>query len=162
MLKRRYSISGKVFKSSGIGKKIGFPTINIPAANHQVLPKQGIFSSLVKIENKIHPGVTYIGTRPTFDFKNKVIETFILGGFNRNIYNKQVTIYFLKKIRDEKKFSTVELLKKNIYNDTIKTMKNSKKMCKMGILPDLCCQPLAGGRYSGRQFGRNNVFKKGI
>jgi riboflavin kinase/FMN adenylyltransferase len=116
LLGRNYSFIGVPFREKGIGKKLGFPTINLQVSIDKLLPK-GVYISLISQGNEIYPSITNIGTRITFDRGNEIIpETHIL-----NFYgvwkNSQTKVAILQKIRNEKKFANSIELRVQILND---------------------------------------------
>lgn len=117
LLGRPYEISGEVVKGAGRGKELGYPTANIKSSG-QVIPQNGIYITDFILDGSVHPSVTSIGIRPTFKESHPatVIETCVLD-FNKKIYGKVVNLRFLKRIRDEEKFSTIDELKRAIAKD---------------------------------------------
>ena len=112
LLGRHYSISGKVVHGNQRGRKIGFPTANIHMF-HNRPPIKGVFA--VKLNDKF--GVANLGTRPTVSgISNLLLEVHVLD-FSKNLYGQHVHITFLKKIRDEIKFGSLEALKIQIMKD---------------------------------------------
>lgn len=119
LLGRYYSIKGQVERGKGIGRTLGFPTANISAKNYLVFPKKGVYITKVKIENSVYPGITNVGNNPTFGENNNItIETFIID-FDKDIYGKEMEVFFIKKIRNEKKFDTVEELVMEMKKDLL-------------------------------------------
>ena len=116
-LGRNYTLSGEVVHARKIGRTIGFPTANIRIDENMVIPKVGIYATKVYIDNKIYYGATNIGYNPTVNGTNLSIETNILE-FDDDIYGKNITIEFLQRIRDEKKFNGIEELKNQLQKDT--------------------------------------------
>ena len=116
-LNRNWSIEGVVKKGRSIGKKIGFPTCNIDIENY-VIAKPGVYAVKVNIlnSNKILKGIANLGYRPTFNQKKILLEVNIFN-FSRNLYNKKLTVEFIKFIRGEKKFKGIDQLKKQIKLD---------------------------------------------
>ncbi len=116
-LNRNWSIEGVVKKGRNIGKKIGFPTCNIDIGNY-VIAKPGVYAVKVNIlnSNKILKGIANLGYRPTFNQKKILLEVNIFN-FSRNLYNKKLTVKFIKFIRGEKKFKGIDQLKKQIKLD---------------------------------------------
>ena len=116
-LNRNWSIEGVVKKGRSIGKKIGFPTCNIDIENY-VIAKPGVYAVKVNIlnSNKILKGIANLGYRPTFNQKKILLEVNIFN-FSRNLYNKKLTVEFIKFIRSEKKFKGIDQLKKQIKLD---------------------------------------------
>ena len=119
LLKRRWSIQGYVQKGKKLGKKIGFPTANIDIKDY-VLACPGVYAVNVKIANasKFIKGIANLGYRPTFNEKKILLEVHLFN-FSGNLYNKDLTVEFLKFIRKEKKFKNVDQLKKRIKIDLL-------------------------------------------
>jgi riboflavin kinase / FMN adenylyltransferase len=118
-LNRNWSISGKVQRGRQLGKKIGFPTANIDIRNY-VLAKPGVYAVRVLRKNSLKyiKGIANLGYRPTFN-QNKILLEVHLFNFSQNLYNKYLTVEFLKFIRKEKKFKNVDHLKKQIKTDLL-------------------------------------------
>ena len=87
------------------------------------MPKLGVYSVIVETNNFKKKGIANIGYRPTFNGQNLLLEVNIFG-INKNLYNKEVNINFIKFIRSEKKFKGLEQLKKQIKIDIIQAKKN--------------------------------------
>lgn len=111
-LGRHYWVKRKVVKGDGRGNAIGVPTANLEGTENLCL-KEGVYAVLV--EERIL-GVANYGYRPTFDGRKKVLEVHILD-FNENIRGKKVKVEFVKFLREEKKFNSLEELKKQIKQD---------------------------------------------
>ena len=117
LLGRPYSLSGRVAHGRKLGRELGYPTINIKMGDKTLIVK-GIFAVRVKgIDNRELEGVASIGTRPTVNGVDTILEVFILD-FDRDVYGCSVEVEFLHKIRDEKKFDSLEELSVNIGRDT--------------------------------------------
>lgn len=116
-LNREWSIEGKVIKGRQLGKKIGFPTANIDIKDY-IVAKPGVYAIKVKKENsnKFIKGIANLGYRPTFNQKKILLEVHLFN-FSQNLYNKYLTVNFLKFIRKEKKFKNIGQLKKQIKID---------------------------------------------
>ena len=125
LLNRKWSIQGKVQKGKQLGKKIGFPTANIDIKDY-VLACPGVYVVRVKMRNKskVIKGIANLGYRPTFSGKKILLEVHLFN-FSRNIYNKDLTVEFLKFIRKEKKFKNINQLRKQIKID-LKIAKRAK------------------------------------
>ena len=117
LLKRNWSIIGKVEKGRQLGKKIGFPTCNIDIKDY-VQAKAGVYAVKVNIKNSKSniKGIANLGFRPTFN-QHKLLLEVNLFNFSGNLYNKYLTVDFLKFIRKEKKFRNVKQLQKQINKD---------------------------------------------
>ncbi|NLY43607.1 MAG: bifunctional riboflavin kinase/FAD synthetase [Clostridiaceae bacterium] len=117
LLNRYYSIMGKVVRGKKIGNKIGFPTINIFPDTCQVLPSKGVYITNTVIQGDVFNSISNIGENPTVnDDKGIRIETHIFD-FNEILYDRDVTIQFIKKVREEKKFERLEDLADQISKD---------------------------------------------
>ena len=116
-LNRRWSVEGTVRKGRRMGKKIGFPTCNIEMGNY-VIPKPGVYAVniYIKKNNKSLKGIANLGYRPTFNQKKILLEVNIFN-FSGNLYNKKLTVEFVKFIRSEKKFRGIDQLRKQIKSD---------------------------------------------
>lgn len=121
LLGRHYAITGVVVKGDGRGKSLGFPTANI-ASKHEIIPADGVYAVKLFARDKFYDGVANIGLRPTFKKKNSVIEVHIFD-FNEDLYGEEISVYFIQKIREEKKFRDVNALTRQIKSD-IETAKN--------------------------------------
>ncbi|OPY69401.1 MAG: Riboflavin biosynthesis protein RibF [Syntrophorhabdaceae bacterium PtaU1.Bin034] len=116
LLGRSYSIKGTVVRAKGRGRTIGYPTINL-RTDYPLIPRNGVYVTEVEIEGRWLGGLTNVGYNPTFEQgQERSIETYILD-FEGVLYDKEVTIRFVERIRDEMKFSGVEQLKAHIAKD---------------------------------------------
>ena len=109
MLGRNYQVRGRVVRGRDRGGKLlGIPTANINL-NDELCPKTGIYAVTLECEGLPYRGVANIGYSPTFDDNQFTVEVHILD-FNDNIYDKKIRVNFIKRIRDEKKFSNISEL----------------------------------------------------
>ncbi len=106
MLSRYYSIKGKIIHGKKLGRTIGFPTANMEVNHENVIPKKGVYYTNVEFNNKIYKGITSVGNNPTVNGKELTIETFILN-FEETIYEKEIRLYFISRMRDEIKFNSL-------------------------------------------------------
>jgi len=112
-----YSISGTVIKGNQLGRTIGFPTANIKVNDsYKLMPANGVYAVKIKVKNKIYKGMMNIGFRPTIGGKELTLEVNIFA-FNTDIYNTEISIYFMDRIRNEVKFSDIEALKNQLEKD---------------------------------------------
>lgn len=116
MIGRNYSMRGKVISGKGRGKKLGFATANLKCDIDYVSPKNGVYETIVKYGNKEYKSITNIGVNPTFADVNFSIETHIIN-FDKDIYNECIEIEFIKFIRKEKKFDTIDDLINQVNKD---------------------------------------------
>jgi len=119
LIGRPYEIEGTVVRGKSRGKRLGFPTANIHTLNEIVPP--GVFISRVGIGPKIYPSVTHVGSKPTFNENEVMIESYIID-YNNSLYKKKLRVLFLKKIREERKFESPEALSLQIKKDLEKTL----------------------------------------
>ncbi len=114
-----YSITGIVIEGNKIGRTIGFPTANIEIEDkYKLIAAGGVYACKVDVNGKQYTGMGNIGTRPTIGINGLVTEVHIFD-FDEEIYGQEITIYFVDRIRDEKKFSGLEELKSQLEKDRI-------------------------------------------
>ncbi len=118
LLGRNYSIRGTVLHGRHIGTEIGFPTVNLTSEKDLILPRFGVYETKVIFGESVFQGITNVGLAPTVsdDSTNIRTETFILNT-NIDLYEKEITVEFIKFIRPEKKFRSLEELKNQIKSD---------------------------------------------
>ncbi len=125
MLGREYTVLGTVVSGDNRGKKIGFPTANLSAHNEQ-FPPNGVYFAEAKLEGVIYPGVMNLGYRPTVDTrKSERILEIHLFDFDHDIYGKDLEVRFIRYLRPEKKFESVEALVRQIGLDVKQARKLS-------------------------------------
>ncbi|WP_294362872.1 bifunctional riboflavin kinase/FAD synthetase [uncultured Clostridium sp.] len=116
MLSKPYSIKGKVIHGRHIGRRIGFPTANLEFNEKMVIPGKGVYYTNVKYKDRVFKGITSVGNNPTVNGKELTIETFILN-FDKMIYDEELKVYFIEKIRGEMKFDSIDKLVAQIKKD---------------------------------------------
>lgn len=125
-----FCIKGKVVHGLKIGRTIGFPTANIQVKeSYKIIPKDGIYLVYSIFNEKKIYGMMSIGKNPTIEGKGATIEVYYFD-FKQDIYENNVTIYFLEHLRDEQKFESVEKLKEQLQIDEI----TSRKLIKENFL----------------------------
>ena len=116
LLGRMYRISGRVVHGDKLGRTIGFPTANI-RRRQEKLPLSGIFLVRVYgIETTSRFGVANVGTRPTVDGKRNLVEVYLFD-FDGDLYGQHIEVEFLEKLREEKRFESLEALTAQIEKD---------------------------------------------
>ena len=116
-LGRYFMMTGKVVKGDGLGKKINYPTANIfIEETYKIIPKDGVYLVETIIKDKLFKGMMNIGHRPTIGTNVKSIEVHLFN-FNEDIYGQVISIKMISKIRDEKKFSSIQALKEQLVKD---------------------------------------------
>lgn len=127
-LGRPYSLSGMVVHGEAKGRTIGFPTANIvPADADKLIPDGGVYAVLVSLDDSstMLNGMMNIGSRPTFDGKMQTLEVHIFD-FDGDIYKHSLRVFFIKKIRNERCFSSPDELAKQLETD--------EKVCRLQLL----------------------------
>jgi riboflavin kinase/FMN adenylyltransferase len=121
LLGRPYTFSGKVVYGQQLGRSLGIPTANLWIPK-QRLPIAGVYAVQCKVAGVTHKGIANMGIRPTVGGTNPVLEVHIFN-FNEYIYGQRLTVEFKNKLRDEKKFDNIVLLKEQILKDISKAKK---------------------------------------
>jgi riboflavin kinase/FMN adenylyltransferase len=119
-----YSVSGTVIEGRKIGRAIGFPTANIkPDSQYKLIPGNGVYAVEVQLDDKIYPGMLNIGSNPTVneDIRFRSIEVHILN-FDKDIYGRNISVIFRKRLRDEKKFDNLKHLTEQMTKDKQDTL----------------------------------------
>jgi len=116
LLGRKYDIRGKVIHGKHMGRKLGFPTVNLETTYEMSVLKPGVYITETLIDNVIYPSVTNVGFNPTFNQQDFNIETFILD-FDKDLYGKVLDVLFIRFISPEVKFESLEALIDKIGHD---------------------------------------------
>lgn len=119
MLGRPFSLSGRVGKGRQIGRTIGFPTANIDVDGRMLLPAPGVYAAEAETEGKTYRAVVNVGFSPTVSGENRIRVEAHLIGFEGNLYGKDVKVNFVRRIRDERKFPSLEALRSQIERDLL-------------------------------------------
>src|SRR6056297_2962207 len=120
-----YFITGDVVEGNQIGRKIGFPTANIKVPEpYKQIPRDGVYAVRIKLNGDSFHGMLNIGTRPTVSptLRDKNIEVHIFD-FNQKIYHQKITVSFVQRIRDEKKFNGLDELATQLKEDKKEVLK---------------------------------------
>lgn len=122
MLGRPFTITGKVIHGDGRGRRINLPTANIAIPTGKVIPKQGIYATWVWVQGERFRGATNLGVNPTFTPESQKInlETHLLD-FNKDLYGQELKIEFITRLREERKYDSVEGLLQQIQLDIQQT-----------------------------------------
>ncbi len=113
---RYFSLYGKVVIGAGRGESLGFPTANLDINSGQALPPDGVYAGLAHVNGKVYQSMTNIGRNPTFGNRQRTIETFLLD-YSGDLYGRELSVEFVAKLRDEKKFKNASELKKQLDED---------------------------------------------
>ncbi len=120
LLGRNYHLGGRVGHGDARGRRIGFPTANLDTPN-ELIPALGVYACVVEIAGARWPSVTNIGRRPTFDGGATRIETHLIG-FDGDLYGEFIRLYFVRRIRGERRFPNVAALQTQIAEDIRRAM----------------------------------------
>jgi riboflavin kinase / FMN adenylyltransferase len=117
-LGRPYTVSGSVKKGDQRGRQLGYPTANLDFPAEKLFPKNGVYVTIVDWQRQRFSSVCNVGVRPTFHGAEaqRVIEVHILD-FQQRLYDEVLKVEFLDRLRDEKKFGSLEELKEQIARD---------------------------------------------
>lgn len=113
-------LSGTVVHGQALGRKLGFPTANLLLPEGLAIPKFGVYACSCLIDGKRYPAVTNLGTRPTVQGQGITVESWILD-YSGNLYDREIMLEFHYFLRPEKKFSTLEDLKQEIFRNAEET-----------------------------------------
>lgn len=119
MLGYHYYLSGTIVEGNHIGRKMGFPTANIhPLDPHKLIPMNGVYAIHAGLRGKMYKGMLNIGFRPTIDsaMAVKTIEAHLFD-LSGDFYDEEVVIHFIRRVRDEMKFSGLDALKEQLQKD---------------------------------------------
>ena len=115
LLGHPYSVDGTIVEGRKRGKTIGYPTANMVTDN-ELIPPHGVYATTMTIDGVVHAGLTNIGVRPTFDETDTTIETHLLR-YSGELYGRKVRLSFVQRLRDERRFDSVDALKAQIEAD---------------------------------------------
>jgi riboflavin kinase/FMN adenylyltransferase len=116
LIGRPFRLHGHVIPGAGRGMELGFPTANLDIDPEQALPTEGVYATWTYIDNKAYQSVTNIGSRPTFSDGERTVEVYLLD-YHSDLYEHELKIDIIERLRGEKKFNTVDELKKQITKD---------------------------------------------
>jgi riboflavin kinase/FMN adenylyltransferase len=116
LLGHQYFIDGTVMRGDQRGRTIGFPTANL-CTDNELRPPHGVYATTARIDQIVYPSVTNIGTRPTVDASGRtVVETHIFN-VDRDLYGTRLRVGFVQRLRDERAFESLDLLRAQIAAD---------------------------------------------
>jgi len=119
LLGRHYAVEGLIVPGSGRGHDVGFPTANIDSWAEQLLPASGVYACTAGIREQIWSAVVNIGVRPTFDHDHAMTMEAHLLDFTGDIYGEGVSLSFVKRLRGEQRFGSVDELREQIKKDVL-------------------------------------------
>jgi riboflavin kinase/FMN adenylyltransferase len=116
LMGRPFYLRGKVITTTKRGRVLGFPTANLDIKSQQAVPSNGVYATITQVDGRQFPSTTNIGIRPTFGEGRETVETHILN-FEGDLYDKEIMIEFVQKLRDEQHFPSSKKLKAQIGKD---------------------------------------------
>ena len=119
-LGRPYALTGPVVRGQQLGRTIGYPTANIGPGLEplKLVPADGVYAVRARTpDGALHPAMLNIGHRPTVGGTTRTVEAHLLGGFDADLYDQPLTVYFVARLRDEQKFASLEALKAQLAKD---------------------------------------------
>ncbi|GIV21046.1 MAG: riboflavin biosynthesis protein [Armatimonadota bacterium] len=118
MLGRAYALEGVVVRGQQLGRKLGYPTVNLNLLTPQLVPRDGIYAGrLLHLRTgNVYPAAISVGVRPTVDGTRRTIEAYLLG-FSGSLYGEEVHLAFFHRLRDERKFESLHALKEQMDRD---------------------------------------------
>jgi riboflavin kinase/FMN adenylyltransferase len=121
-LGRKYCLTATVILGKQLGRTIGFPTANLNVFNeHKLIPADGVYVVEVEFDGKIYGGMMNIGNNPTIQGKGRSLEVHIFN-FSEDIYNQTIRVSFVDKLRNEIRFSGIESLKTQLFQDKLRAL----------------------------------------
>ena len=113
---RYFDLSGNVVAGTGRGVKLGFPTANLDISQEQALPTDGVYAGWAYTDGKTYQAMTNIGRNPTFGSGDRTVETYIID-YSGDLYGRELKIDIIERLREERKFDSVEALKEQVAED---------------------------------------------
>jgi len=113
---RPFNLHGRVVIGAGRGVALGFPTANLNITPEQALPLDGVYACWAYIDGQAYQSMTNIGQNPTFGDRKRAIEVYVVD-YHGDLYGRELKLDIMERLRDEKKFSTVEALKQQMAED---------------------------------------------
>lgn len=121
-----HMLTGTVVTGRKLGHKLGFPTANIDLPDHVVVPRHGVYACLAFVGEKSHMAVCNVGSRPTVQGHQVRTETWLLD-FSGDLYGKTVTLEFMRFLRPEQRFESLDALREAVLQDAETTRKFFRK-----------------------------------
>jgi riboflavin kinase/FMN adenylyltransferase len=133
LMGRPYVLIGRVVHGAGRGRVLSFPTANVDPEN-ELIPGPGVYITETLVELEWHPSLTNVGFRPTFGDNDLAIETY-LPDFSGSLYGHRIRVRFLERLRDERKFDSVEALQRQIDEDVRRMRERAAAARRAGGTP---------------------------
>ncbi len=132
LLNDYYSVSGIVYEDRQVGREMGFPTANIRVEEGKFPVKDGVYAGRTVIDGKIYKAMINFGTRPTFELNGKLCEAHILD-YKGDLYGKTLRVWFIRRIRDVKKFENAKELRRQLKEDRKAVKKDDGKVGEISV-----------------------------
>lgn len=133
-----HTISGTVVSGQGLGRRLGFPTANLPAEEGLLLPKIGVYAVKGTVDGTEYTGVCNVGTKPTVGGETLSVETW-LADFDGDLYGRKLIVDFYQYLRPEKKFASLEALKEEIYRNQQQATAYFNEAASSSLMKPRCC-----------------------
>lgn len=117
LLGRSYSLTGTVVHGNGNGTGIGFPTANLEIPPGMAVPCNGVYAAGAQVDEKVYPAMVNIGLRPTLDDGRGITIEAHLMGYDGNLYDRNIKLEFVERLRDERKFDSLDALRRQLADD---------------------------------------------
>ena len=117
MLGRPYSLEGEVTRGKRLGRSLGFPTANLTFPGDALIPAKGVYAVTVRLGKQTYLGISNVGVRPSFDDGDHVTCETHLFDFSGDLYGRRLEVSFLKFLRDERSFCSVDELREQLHKD---------------------------------------------
>ena len=129
-----YFITGEVKRGMGLGDRLGIPTVNTEIPPSRLCAERGVYATAAEVSGRIYPAVTNVGSCPTFGDRDVHIETHIIG-FDTDVYGENIKVYFLEKLRGEKRFDDENelIMQINIDKNRALEIAGDKKWQELGL-----------------------------
>lgn len=114
-----YSMCGVVKPGKKLGRTLGFPTMNVAWEERKIAPRFGVYACQIEIDGKMYEGIGNVGVKPTVSKTSELLTEVFVFDYNQDAYGKKIRIFFCEFERPEKKFQSVEELKKNVDADIL-------------------------------------------
>ena len=116
LLGRRYRITGPVEEGAQRGRQLGYPTANIRPGPRRTLPADGVYAAVVPLDGREYRAVVNLGSRPTFAEDERLLECHVLD-FSGDLYGQDLSVEFVDRVREVRKFPSLEALREQIARD---------------------------------------------
>ncbi len=137
-LGRWYNLSGEVKQGKKRGRGLGFPTANLDLPSDRVMPRPGVYGVFVRAGEQVYPGAAHVGERPTFRESSYNLEVHLLN-YSGDLYGREITVYFVRHLRDTVDYETPELMIRQIQKDVGRCREILVPMSQRKILENIPC-----------------------